>query len=336
MAWISVINNRRKKEQEEITANLAAQEYNQHLNKEIARLRSVLCPSKKDLNAWFEKKIRNKRYSGHNFDYILSAEEKDSFDGTLISIANKRLERLIPNHLRQFVGILSQYRRSYFPLPSTSYSFEGIPCLDFCFDIFAAAYAEVWLKPGEKTFGGYIFNLPRREEKGYSVILQEPEFLGYYYTVLLPEDLGGYVFWQSISLVLLRGLLSGETKPNGTTISAASDGMITYKIQRFKEEVTIPDSFAGYLRNIGSIDEMVSMGIMTDKVADIVKSESGELEVEQKASLSEEKGRDSKKARAFQLFSQGKGPSRPEVKTLGLHKSTRFKYYNQYLTVHKP
>jgi hypothetical protein len=118
--------------------------------------------------------------------------------------------------------------------------------------------------------------------------------------------------------------------------SAATDGMITYKIPKFKEEVNILDNFAGYLRSIGSIDEMVSMGIMTQKVASIAKSESGELEVEQKASLSKEKGGDSKKARAFQLFGQGKGPSSPEVKTLGLHKSTRFKYYNQYLAVHKP
>ena len=77
------------------------------------------------------------------------------------------------------------------------------------------------------------------------------------------------------------------------------------------------------------------MGIMTQKIASIAKSELAELEVEQKASLSEERGRSSKKARAFQLFSQGKGPSSPEVKALGLHKCTRFKYYNQYLAVHK-
>jgi len=334
LAWISVINNRRKKEQEKITANLAAQEYNERLNKGIAKLKSVLCPSKTDLTALFEKKIRDKRYTGHNFEYVLSAEEKGSFDGILVSIANKRLEQLIPNNLRQFIAIPSQYYRIYFPLPATNYSFEGIACLDFCFDIFAAAYAEIWLKPVQKTFGGYIFNLPWRDEKGYSVILQEPELLGYYNIVLAPEDFGGYVFWESIPLVLLRGLLNGETKPTGSIISAASDGMITYKIQKFKGEVPILDSFAGYLRSIGNIDEMVSMGIMTDKVADIVKGESGELEVEQKASLSEEKGRESKKARAFQLFSQGKGPSSPEVKALDLHKSTRFKYYNQYLAVH--
>jgi hypothetical protein len=156
--------------------------------------------------------------------------------------------------------------------------------------------------------------------------------------VLTPKDLDGYSFWQSIPLVLLKGLLNGETKPNGTTISAASDGMITYKIPKFKEEVTIPDSFAGYLKNIGNIDQMVSIGIITEKVGSIVKSELGEVETEHEASPLEDriKRKGTKKVKAFQLFSEGKGPTSPEVKALAMHKSTRFKYYNQYLAVHKP
>lgn len=153
--------------------------------------------------------------------------------------------------------------------------------------------------------------------------------------MLAPEDLGGYVFWESIPLVLLKRLLDGETETSDVTITVAADDMITYKIPKFKEEVNIPDDFADYLRSIGSIEEMVSMGVMTEKIASIAKSESAELEVEQKVSLWEERGGNSKKARAFRLFTQGKGSSSPEVKTLGLHKSTRFKYYNQYLTVHK-
>jgi len=337
LAWISVINNRRKKEQEKITANLAAQEYNERLNKDIERLKSVLYPGKKDLNAWFEKKIRDKRYTGHNFDYILSADEKRIFDGTLVSVANKKLEQLVPNELRQFIDVPSQYRRIYFPLPSADYSLEGVPCLDFCFDIFSVAYAEIWLKPGEQTSGNYVYNLPWRYEKGYPVPLKEPEFLGYYYLVLTPEELGGYVFWQSIPLLLLKGLLGGETKPSGTTISAASDGVTAYKVPKFKEQVTIPDSFASYLRGIGSIDGMVSMDIMTEKVSGIAKSEVDKLKMEHEALTLEgkTKGKDTKKEKAFQLFSEGKSPSSPEVKALGLHKSTRFKYYNQYLKVHK-
>ena len=327
LAWIRVINNRRKKEQEKITANSAAQEYNQHLNKEIARLRSVLYPSKKDLNAWLKKKVRDKRYTGHNFDYILSPEEKDSFDGTLVSIANKKLEQLIPNDLRQFIDIPSQYYRIYFPLPSTNYSFEGIACLDFCFDIFATAYAEIWLKPVQKTFSGYAFNLPVMEGGSGSAPLEKPKFLGYYYLVLTPKDLGGYVPWQSIPLVLLGGLLNGETKPAGVTISAASDSVITYKIPKFKEEAAIPDSFARYLRGIGTIEEMVARGIITEKVASIVKSELGE----QKASpLDNMKSRNSKKAKAFQLFSEGKRPSDSEVKTLGIKPESAYRYYQQW------
>ena len=296
-----------------------------------------MCTSKKDLNAWFEKEIRDKRYTGHNFDYILSADEQEIFDGTLVSVANKKLEQLAPNDLRQFIDVPSQYWRIYFPLPSTSYSFEGVPCLDFCFDIYTAAYAEVWLKPVEQTFGNYVYNLPWREEKGYSVLLQEPEFLGYYYLLLTPEDLGGYVFWQNIPLLLLRGLFSGETKPNGTIISACSDGVTAYKLPKFREQVTIPDSFAGYLRNIGNIDEMVSMGIMSGKIAIVAKSEIDKLKIEHEVLPLEEKTKrkNTKKAKAFQLFDEGKGPSSPEAKALGLHKSTRFKYFNQYRAVHK-
>jgi hypothetical protein len=335
--WISVINNRRKKEQEKIRANLAAQEYNERLNKDIAKLKSLFYPSKKDLIVLFKNKIKDKRYTGHNFDYVISADEKMNFDGTLISVANKKLEQLIPDHLRQFIDIPSQYYRLYSPLPSTEYSLEGVPCLDFCFDIFSVAYAEIWLKPVESTFSDYVYDLPWRNEKGHPVPLKETEFLGYYYLVLTPEELGGYVFWQSIPLLLLKGLLSGETKPSGTTISSASDSVTAYKVPKFKEEVTIPDSFASYMRNIGSIEGMVSMGIMAEKVSGIAKSEIDKLKIEHGAAVLEgkAKGKDTKKEKAFQLFSEGKGPSSPEVKALGLHKSTRFKYFNQYQALHK-
>jgi len=78
-----------------------------------------------------------------------------------------------------------------------------------------------------------FLNLPWRD----SIPLQEPEFLGYYYTLLTPEDLGGYTFWQSIPLVPLKGLLNGEEKPNGIIISAAEDGMITYKVKNLRKKL---------------------------------------------------------------------------------------------------
>lgn len=297
----------------------------------MLNLKSKLDPQRKNPSTYFQLKIKDKRHTGHKFDYVLSKEEEENFDRTLVRIANERLKQLIPNSLSQFIDIPSQYYRIYFPLPSVSYSFAGVPCLDFAFDIFAAAYGEVWLKPGKKSFGDYEFHLPRIEEGNYSVLLQEPEFLGYYYLVLKPEELGGYSFWQSIPLVLLRGLLNGETKPNGITISEALDDLVTYKIPKFKEEVNIPDNFASYLRSIGSIDQMLSIGMMNEKVASIAKSELDELKAKHVASpLDKMKGENSKKAKAFKLFSEDKRPSDPEVKSLGIKPESAYRYYQAW------
>ena len=334
--WLEKIKGRKEEERRQIAAKLEAQGYNQRLNKEKARLKALLCPTTKDPESYFKKEIEDCRYTGQSFHQFLSSEEEHAFDRTIVDIGTRKLDEIISSDFRQFID--GKCWRSYFLLPSAEYNLEGLPCLDFMFDVFAIVEVRVWLKPGQKNFGGYVSNLPWREEGGYSVVLQEPEFLGYHYLVLTPKDLDGYSFWQSIPLVLLKGLLNGETKPNGTTISATSDDMITYKIPKFKEEVVIPDSLAGYLKNIGNIDQMVSIGIITEKVGSIVKSELGEVKIEHEASPLEDriKRKGTKKVKAFQLFSEGKGPTSPELKALAMHKSTRFKYYNQYLAVHKP
>lgn len=334
--WLKKINDRKMEEMQEIAASSAAQEYNTRLNEEKARLKALLCPNRKDHESYFKKQIKDRRYTGENFSEFLSSEEKQDFDKTIINIGRKKLDEIVSSDYREFID--GECWRSYFLLPSAEYSLEGVPCLNFTFDVFAVVEVRVWLKPRQKTFGDYVFNLPWREENGYPVPLHEPEFLGYHYLALTSEDLGGYSLWQSIPLVLLKGLLNGETRPNGTTISAATDSMITYKIPRFKEEVDIPGKFALYLKNIGNIDQMVSMGIIAEKVGSIIKSELSELKIERDAPSLEDrmKGKDTKKAKAFQLFREGKGPTSPEVKALGMHKSTRFRYYNQYVAGHKP
>ena len=119
-------------------------------------------------------------------------------------------------------------------------------------------------------------------------------------------------------------------------ISEALNDSITYRVPKFKEGVTIPDSFAGFLRSIGSIEEMASMGIITGKIAGILESELGELAVEREASSLEGgiKRRGSKKARAFALFSEGKRPSDSEVKSLGIKPESTYRYYQDWKKAH--
>jgi hypothetical protein len=330
--WLQKIQERKKKEAQKLQATSTAVEYNHRLNQEMVKLTARLDHKQKDLGSYLRAEVQDVRYTNHDFDYVLSKKNEMEFDDALVSVANKRLKQLCPEVLRQFVVFPSRYYRRYYPLPSASYSHEEVPCLDFDFDIFAAAYAEVWLRPGKISFDGYEFVLPWMKDKNGLPLLEKPKFLGYYYLILRPEDLGGYVFWESIPLVLLRGLLNGEARPEGVTILAATDGVITYRVQGLDEEVEVPDKFAEYLKSIGNMDKMIGMGIMTERVGNIVKAAVCELEVKPKIPPATEKAgrRHSIKERAFQLFDVGKRPADPDVKALGIKPNTAYRYYQDW------
>jgi len=330
--WLRKIQERKKKEAQKEQAINTAVEYNRRLNQEMANLTAQLDHKQRDLGSYFRAKIQDKRHTNHDFDYVLSKKDETNFDSTLVSMANKRLEQLCPKDLRQFIVFPSQYYRRYYPLPSASYSFEEVPSLDFNFDIFAAAYAEVWLKPRNISFDGYEFLLPWLKDRNGLPLLEKPKCLGYYYLILRPEDLGGHVFWESIPLVLLKGLLDGEARPDGSTILEATDSVTTYRIRGFEDEVEVPDKFVEYLTSIGSMDKMIDMGVMTKKVGNIVKAALGELEIERKIPPTREKAgrRDSIKEKAFRLFDGGKRPGDPEVKALGIKPNTAYRYYQDW------
>ncbi|MFW6102590.1 MAG: hypothetical protein ACOC6O_02940 [Chloroflexota bacterium] len=327
-----VIEDRRQQDMRKQRAQSVADAYNHRLNEEMRELTTQLHRREKGLSTYFRTTVQDKRYSGHSFEYILSEQQRKELDLILISIANKQLERLCSEDLRQFIILPFRYYKRYFPLPSASYSFEEMPCLDFGFDIFAAICTEIWLKPGKKSFDGFEFPLPSIEGKNGLSLLKSPRFLGYYYSISGPEELNFHVFWKSIPLILLKGLLNGEIRAQGTTISAASDEGITYRIPKLEAEITIPNAFADYLRAIGNIDQMVSMNILTKKVADIVKSELIGLAQTCEVSSSKErvKQQDTKKARLYQLFDMGKRPGDPEVKALDIRPNTVYRYYQSW------
>jgi hypothetical protein len=329
---LDVIEDRRRKDMRKQRAQSAADAYSRRLNEEIRELTTQLHRREKNLSSYFRATAQDKRYSEHSFEYILSEEERKGLDLILVSVTNKQLERLCSEDLRQFIVLPFRYYRCYYPLPSASYSFKEVPCLDFSFDIFAAICAEIWLKPGKKSFDGFEFSLPSIDGKNGLSLLESPRFLGYHYSISRPEDLNAHVFWKSIPLILLKGLLNGEIRLEGTTISVASDEGVTYRIPKLEGEITIPNAFADYLRMIGTIDQMISMNILTKEVASIVKSEL--IELAQKCEVSSSKGRvkrqDTKKARVYQLFDRDKRPSDPEVKALDIKPDTVYRYYQDW------
>lgn len=330
--WLEKIEKLKKEEARRVQASRAASEHNHGLNQEIRELASRLDHDPRDLASYFRVKNQDKRHTKYRFDHILSREDQMNLDTALVRAANNRLEQLLSSDLRCFVNLPSRYYRLYFPLPVANYRFEEVPCIGIGFQVFAAAYAEIWLRPGKKNINGYEFALPLIEDGNGLVQLERPKFLGYHRLILTPKELGGYVFWMSIPLILFKGLLNGETRPDGCTISAASDSVTTYRVQGFEKEADVPDQFAEYLKSIGSIDEMIALGIMAEKVGRIVKAALGDVEAKRETPPARDKAvkRGSTKERAFRLFDQDKRPSDPEVRALGIKPTTAYRYYQQW------
>lgn len=330
--WLEKIEELKKEEARRMQASRAAAEYSERLNQEIKKLVSRLDGERIALADYFEAKIQDRRYTNCSFRYALSKEDETNVDATLVRVANRRLEQLLSSDLRHFVNLPPRYYRLYVPLPVANYRLEKGPCIGIGFEVFAAACAEVWLRPGKKNINGYEFALPLIEDGNGLVQLDRSKFLAYHRLILTPKELAGYVFWMSIPLILLTGLLSGETRPDGCTISAASDSVTTYRVQGFEKEVDVPDQFAEYLKSIGSIDEMIALGIMPEKVGRIVKAALGDVEAKGETPPARDKAlrRGSTKERAFRLFDQDKRPSDPEVRALGVKPTTAYRYYQQW------
>jgi hypothetical protein len=327
--YLALIRDRKEKEKLLLAAKLAAGEFNRQLNGEKVRLRALLSVNRKDREGYFRKQVKDPRYSGQDFSRLLSQKEKQDFDNIIVGISRNRAEELVPKDFRSFIA--SECWRSFFLLPSADYILAEVPCLSFTLEVFAVVETGVWLKPGQKQFNGYVFDFPWGEKKDSSSV-KAREFVGYHYFLLTPEELNGWSFWQDIPLVLLTGLLSGETRPSGSVITSASNDEMTYKVEGFEEEVEIPSQFAEYLEHIGSIDGMVDMGIMSKKVGTIVQAALAELEAKRKTPSATEKvrRRDSIKERASQLFDAGKRPGDPEVKALGIKPNTAYRYYQDW------
>ncbi|MBA7682478.1 hypothetical protein ES703_90828 [subsurface metagenome] len=189
-------------------------------------------------------------------------------------MVKEELDELVSGELSDFIGW--KHTRYYRLLPTVDYVLDDIPCLDFSFDTEVVLEAEIWLKPRQKTFGGYVFDLSVIEGKNYPVRLQHPKSLGYYYVHFAASKLPS-TFWQRIPLLLIASLAEGETEPPGVTILEASKSAVIYRIRNFKKEVIIPAIFIDFLKAAGGIGGIVSMGIMTEEVADIVQSKLTEV-----------------------------------------------------------
>ena len=207
-------------------------------------------------------------------------------------------------------------KEAFFLLPSANYSNYGVPCLDFYFDVFVVVTITISAQAGQKVLNGYRFN--------FFTNLQEPKLLGFYQITIIPDEPH---FWQSVPVSIIRRLIDGNLQPPNTTILQRTEQLTVYEVKKFEEDICkIPISFERYGHSLGSVKKMEDLGIITKRTAEIL--EFPQPIINQKESKS-------KKTQAFQLYNEGKKPSDPEVKSLGIKPESAYRYYQNWKKLHE-
>ncbi|MFC2013457.1 hypothetical protein ACFLU8_01005 [Chloroflexota bacterium] len=313
--WLKEINYRKEKEQIRLDAEAQAQAFRARLDQGLKEIKEKLSPKKEDPVVRFKRYCSNNgenRYQGESFADILASDDdkKKKWKQGYIPAAEAKPQESIPRELKDF--ILTEPAAAFFLLPSANYSFCGIPCLDIYFDVFAVVTVAVSVQAGSKKLNGIPYN--------FLTNLQEPKFLGFYQIIITPNEPH---FWQSVPISIIRALFDGNLEPQNTTILERTDELTVYEVKKFEEDICeIPISFERYCRNLGSFEKMRELGIIKERIAEI-------LELPRPIRINHKESK-SKKAQAFQLYNEGKRPSDSEVKSLGIKPESAYRYYQDW------
>jgi len=265
------IKSKKAKEQVKVDAENQAARFNQGLNHFTEKLKASLS-SKQNTAKYFNKDIRLP--TGDLYE-CLSPEQQDKLMDIVRKVAEPRLQQLIPEAYRDFVPWENFHYYRFHPV--ADYVFDGVPCLAFSFEVEAVVESEIQLIPGQRAFRGYLFNIHAViTSEGCRTALQKPKLLGYLYQHLSLVELP-LMFWQTIPLNLLEGLMHGEIVPQGTKVIEASEVEITYEVKGFDDLVTIPAVFRAWLGEMQGFEGMVTAGVISNQTARIIIEQTPEL-----------------------------------------------------------
>ncbi len=319
--YLEKIKREKEKERIRLDAEAQAQAFKTRLSHGVEEIEKKLSPEKQAPDVVFGRYCsdkKEKRYLGELFTDILDSDvdrEKKWTQG-YISAAEAKVQQFIPEDLRVFISMEST--AVFFLLPNANYSYSGVPCLDFHFDIFAVVTITVLAQAGSKEFNGVLCRFFTNHPG--------PEKLGFYQIIISPTE---PYFWQSVPISIISNLLAGNIQPPGTTILRRTDRLTEYEVKGFEEDkCEIPICFERYLRDLGSIEKMEESGIIKERTAEIL--ELPQTIISHKENECKGRGSESKKARAFELFNESKRSGDSEVKALGIKPASTYRYYQEW------
>ena len=161
------------------------------------------------------------------------------------------------------------YNKTIWPIliPVVDYIKKGIDCLEFEFTAYTVSVIEVHHVEHKKNFGAWVFTFPGSEKP-----------ISNYTDIFDPGTLNMAPPKITVPLRLLLGLASGELQPGGCEVIKHKDGVLTYRVEGFEAEVTLPHDFIAFLMDLGEepLKALQELGLLDELTLRILESKKGE------------------------------------------------------------
>lgn len=133
-----------------------------------------------------------------------------------------------------------------FPIPRIDFKkMEGVPALVWKFRPYAVITVRIWKKKTKKTFRGWTWTFPPSDSP-----------VATFTQLLTPSLLEMNSKKEAITpWTLLRGLMSGEFRPEGCEIVEKSEETLVYKCEGYKERISLPSKFVDFLQSLRKEDK---------------------------------------------------------------------------------
>jgi len=158
-----------------------------------------------------------------------------------------------------------------FVVPSLSYTKIGVDSLEFCLRPYGVYSIKIRRAKHDKNFRGWVTTYP--SEEAHLCLFTE---------TLDPSTLNMTLPKITIPVKLILGLASENLQPDGCEVIRQKGGGLTYAVEGFMNEVTLPHNFMTFIMELGAdpLNRLQKLGMLDEIILKILETKREETPIE--------------------------------------------------------
>ena len=159
----------------------------------------------------------------------------------------------------------------HFVVPRVNYTKIGVDSLEFCLRPYAVYSIKVHRAEHDKNFRGWVTTYPSEEDP-----------LCLFTDILDPSTLDMTLPKITIPVKLILGLASENLQPDGCEVIGKEGGVLTYAVEGFMNEVTLPHNFMTFIMELGAdpLNRLQELGMLDEIILKILETKREETPIE--------------------------------------------------------